>query len=73
MKSAQIRSFFWSVFFCIRIEYEDLRSKSPYDQKNSVFGHFSRSGRQIINNTSLFAVVKNTDASDTDLNSNLRK
>ena len=30
MKSVQIRSFFWSVFFCIRTEYGDLRSKSPY-------------------------------------------
>ena len=37
--------FFWSIFFCIRL------CKSPYsvriqenaDQKNSVFGHFSRS------------------------------
>ena len=49
VKSVQIRSFFWSVFSCIRTEYED----SPYsvgiqentDQKNSVFGHFSRSDR----------------------------
>ena len=30
MKSVQIRSFFWSVFSCIRT------------RKNSVFGHFSR-------------------------------
>ena len=30
VKSAQIRSYFWSVFSCIRIEYGDLRSKSPY-------------------------------------------
>ena len=44
VKSAQIRSFFWSAFFCIqteygdlllafscnRTEYGDLRSKSPY-------------------------------------------
>ena len=29
-KSVQIRSFFWSVFSCIRTEYGDLRSKSPY-------------------------------------------
>ena len=28
-KSVQIRSFFWSVFSCIRTEYGDLRSKSP--------------------------------------------
>ena len=28
MKSVQIRSFFWSVFSCIRTEYEDLRRKS---------------------------------------------
>ena len=31
VKSVQIRSFFWSVFFCIRT------------RKNSLFGHFSRS------------------------------
>ena len=30
VKSVQIRSLFWSVFPCIRTEYEDLRSKSPY-------------------------------------------
>ena len=27
LKSVQIRSFFWSVFSCIRTEYGDLRSK----------------------------------------------
>ena len=30
VKSVQIRSFFWSVIFCIRTEYRDLHSKSPY-------------------------------------------
>ena len=30
VKSVQIRSFFWSVFSCLRTEYRDLRSKSPY-------------------------------------------
>ena len=30
VKSIQIRSYFWSVFSCIRSEYGDLRSKSPY-------------------------------------------
>ena len=47
----KIRSFFWSIFSCIWTEYGDLVRKSPYsvriqentDQKNSVFGHFSRS------------------------------
>ena len=29
-KWVQIQSFFWSVFYCIRTEYGDLRSKSPY-------------------------------------------
>ena len=51
MKSVQIRSFFWSIFSCILNEYRDLLRKSSYsvwiqentDQKNSVFGHFSRS------------------------------
>ena len=31
MKSVQIRSFFWSVFSCIRIEYGDLQS--PYSDR----------------------------------------
>ena len=39
-KSVQIRSFFWSVFSRIRTEYGGYT-----DQKNSVFGHFSRSER----------------------------
>ena len=30
VKSVQIQSYFWSVFSCIRIEFEDLRSKSLY-------------------------------------------
>ena len=30
VKSVKIRSFFWSVFSCIRTEYGDLRSKAPY-------------------------------------------
>ena len=30
VKSVLIRSFFWSVFFCIRTEYGDLLRKSPY-------------------------------------------
>ena len=30
LKSAQIRSFFWSVFFRIRTEYVEIRSISPY-------------------------------------------
>ena len=30
LKSIQMRSFFWSVFFHVRTEYGDLRSKSPY-------------------------------------------
>ena len=30
VKSVQIRSYFWSVFSCIRIEYGDLLHKSPY-------------------------------------------
>ena len=38
VKSVQIRSYFWSVFSCIRIEYRKIRTRN-----NSVFGHFSRS------------------------------
>ena len=30
VKSVQIRSFFWSVFFRIRTEYGEIRSISPY-------------------------------------------
>ena len=35
VKSVQIRSFFWSVFSCIRTEYGDLRSKSKVTSKKS--------------------------------------
>ena len=35
VKSVQIQSFFWSIFFCIRPEYRKIRTK-----KISVFGHF---------------------------------
>ena len=38
VKSVQIRSFFWSVFSCIRTEYRKILTR-----KNSVFGHLSRS------------------------------
>ena len=38
VKSVQIRSYFWSVFFCIQSEYRKIRTRN-----NSVFGHFSRS------------------------------
>ena len=40
VKSVQIRIFFWSIFPCIRTEYRKTRAR-----KNSVFGHFSRSGQ----------------------------
>ena len=30
VKNVQIRSFFWSVFSCIRTEYGEIRSISPY-------------------------------------------
>ena len=51
VKSVQIRSFFWSVFSCIRTEYGDLLRKSPYsvqiqentDQKKLRIQAFSRS------------------------------
>ena len=38
VKSAQMRSFFWSVFCCSQSEYRKIRTR-----KNSVFGHFSHS------------------------------
>ena len=48
-KSVQMRSFFWFVFSCIRIKYEDLLRKSPYsvqirentNQEKLRFGQFS--------------------------------
>ena len=40
VKSVQIRSFFWFIFSCIRTEYSKMRTR-----KYSVFGHFSRSGK----------------------------
>ena len=51
VKSAQIRSYFWSVFCSNRTKYGDLRNKSSYSvqiqekrtRNNSVFGHLSRS------------------------------
>ena len=51
VKSVHIRSFFWSVFSRIQTEYKEILGISPHlvrmrentDQKNSVFGHFSRS------------------------------
>ena len=38
VKCVQIRSYFWSVFSCIRTEYRKIRTRN-----NSAFGHFSRS------------------------------
>ena len=38
VKSVQIRSYFWSVLFCIRSEYRKIRTR-----KNSVSGLFSHS------------------------------
>ena len=51
LKSVQMGSFFWSVFSRFRTEYGEIQSISSYsvrmrentDQKNSVFGHYSRS------------------------------
>ena len=51
VKSVQMRSYFWSVFSCIRTEYEDLLCnlliQSEYRKigttNNFEFGHFSRS------------------------------
>ena len=64
MKSAQIRTFFWSVFSLFGLNTEiysvNLRIKSEYGKirtrKNSGFGRFSRSERSVrcIENSSLF-------------------
>ena len=37
MKSVKIRSFFWSVIFCIQSKHRKI-----WTRKNSVFGHFSQ-------------------------------
>ena len=38
MKSVKIRSYFWSVFSCIRTEYGDLRSKFEYSPNTGKHG-----------------------------------
>ena len=53
-KSVQIRSYFWSVFSCIRIEYRKIRTRN-----NSVFGHFSRSVIDSNINHDEFVLVNN--------------
>ena len=76
VKSVPIRSFFWSVFSRIRTEYGEIRSISPYsvqmrentDQKNSVFGHFSR----IVNNGRSSYVYKNLKTITCDLTEVIR-
>ena len=55
-KKCTYSDLFWSVFSSIRSKYGEIRSISPYsvrmrentDQKNSEYGHFSRS--EILNN-----------------------
>ena len=64
LKSVQIRSFFWSVIPCIWTKYGDLRTKFLYsvwmrentDQKNSVFGNFSRSAGYYNEGTHQFTI-----------------
>ena len=45
VKSDQIRSYFWSVFSCIRTKYLRLQSeyRKIWTRNNSAFGHFSGS------------------------------
>ena len=40
VKSVQMRSFFWSVFSCIRTEYGDLLCKSVVVAKNEIFNRY---------------------------------
>ena len=47
MESVQIRSFFWSIFSCIRTEYSvnlliQSECRKTRTRRNSVLGHFSR-------------------------------
>ena len=74
VKSVQIRSFFWSVFSCIRTGYGGLRSKSPYpvriqentDQKKlRIWTLFTQ--------CSLFLIANFAQASASVLKSNLLK
>ena len=63
VKIVQIRSFFWSVFFHIRTEYcispYSVQMRENTDQKNSVFGYFSRSGGKAKKGTWLVLVEQN--------------
>ena len=50
MKSVQIRSYFWSVFACIRTEYGELvnlriqpEQRKMQTRNNSLFGRYSLS------------------------------
>ena len=53
MKSAEIRSFFWSVFSHIRTEYGLWQCGKIRTRKNCISGHFSRSGFDRVLNTHL--------------------
>ena len=53
VKSVQIRSLFWSVFFCIRTEYRKIRTR-----ENSVFGYFSRSDVSSVHISSLLIYLR---------------
>ena len=54
VKSVHIRSFFWSVFSCIRTEYRKIRVR-----KNSVFGQFLTQGLRNASFSKHFANVLN--------------
>ena len=82
VQRVQIRSFFWSVFFSIRTEYGDLRSKSLYlvripkneYQKNSVFGHVSRSVTlRLLNLEKYYNKAMPSNKAGTEQKSRLRK
>ena len=67
-KKCPYSELFWSAFSCIRTEYGQMRSISPYsvrmrenvDQNNSEYGHFLRSVRLVFSFSFLFVngVVK---------------
>ena len=65
VKSAQIRSYFWSVFSCIRSTIEiygvNIHIQSEYrkirTRNNYVFGHFSRGERNCVYFTTLIETI----------------
>ena len=64
VKSVQIRSFFWSVFSCIRTKHGDQSEyRKIRTRKNSKFGHFLRSESEICLAYDLTCFIKSISCS----------